>query len=212
MRASCGHVRAHLEQLVDLLLVLDDRRRRPRRWRSGRRTRRRPRPGRAAPGSRRATAPRASTRTAAAGSRRSRRGAGRAAGPASARPPASASHQRGERAPGERLPDAELLLAQRRRVGRAAACSSRRRGKVVCTGCDGARRGAARRPKRVRRDFRKNLTPCCRSDDKLRDNTLGCIPLGRGALGSALDVDRAGEARDRASRCRPPPRRTTSIR
>ena len=39
------------------------------------------------------------------------------------------------------------------------------------------------------------LTPCCRSDDNLRDSTLRCIPRPHRTVG--LDVDGAGEARDR---------------
>jgi hypothetical protein len=84
-------------------------------------------------------------------------------------------HQLGERAPAERLPDAELLLAQRRRVRARGGVVEQEARKSRLHGCDG-RGKAPRRPKRWS-DFRKILTPCCRSDDKLRDNTLGCIPL-----------------------------------
>ena len=84
-------------------------------------------------------------------------------------------HQLGEGAPGERLPDAELLLAQRRRVRARGGVIEQEAREGRLHRCE-ERGKAPRRPKRWS-DFRKILTPCCRSDDKLRDNTLGCIPL-----------------------------------
>ena len=79
----------------------------------------------------------------------------------------------GEVAPAERLPDAELLLAQRRRVGSRRGMLEQESGERGLHGSKGPR------PERCA-DFRKLLTPSCRSDDKLRDSTLGCIPLRSG--------------------------------
>ena len=209
MCASRGHCGAHLEQLVDLLLVLDDREGDLGVADREDDTRRPPRPGRAAPGSRRATAPRASPRRGAAGSRRSRRGARRAAG----RPRPGRRRARA-RAPRARSRSASARCRSPSRAapaptGGGAAWSSSRRGKVGDTinlSNEGER---TRRALRVSRDSRKILTPSCRSADNLRDNTLRCIP--RPEPPQAL-IETVPVKLDTAVSSPPDSGRTTSIR
>ena len=101
----------------------------------------RPRPGTAAPGSRRATAPRASSRTGAAGSRRSTTMCSpRLQARPRRRPQASARTSSASARQLERLPDAEFLLAQRRRVGpRARRARAAVAGRWSARVADGAR-------------------------------------------------------------------------
>jgi hypothetical protein len=80
------------------------------------------------------------------------------------------AHQRRQRRPGQRLPDAVFLLAQRRRVGPRRACSSIRRGNVVCTRAPWA--GVPHR--QVSTGFMSQaLTSGCRCDDNLRVTRTG---------------------------------------
>ena len=199
---------AHLDHLVDLLLVLDDRESDLGIARSGTRTRSRRHPGRAAPASRRAPASPASPHRAAAGSRRSRPGAGRACSPASARPQAIA---RTSAASSLQLSVCQMPKSFSRNAGaegRRVAWSSRRRGKVGDT-INLSNEGRRARGPRVNRDSRKILTPSCRSDDNLRDNTLGCIP--RPARRQAL-IETVPVKLDTAVSPPPGSGRTTSIR
>jgi hypothetical protein len=182
MCASCGHLLAQLEHLVDLLLVLDD----------GKRTSALligktysvpPRPGTAAPAPRPAPARPASRRTGAAGSRRSPprgRRASRRARPCR-RP---AAHQRAS-APGQRLPDAVFLLAQRRRIGRASRARA-----------TGGERWSApmvswAMPAVI---VGKALTPTCRCDDNPRVSLTGISPMPSTSFPSASDAARCGVA------------------
>ena len=88
------------------------------------------------------------------------------------------AHQRGEAAPVERLPDAEFLLAQRRRTRPPAPRVRAGDGERSF-----ARRASAEAARRTRARADATLGKICRavgrSIGNLRDSTLGCIPWMR---------------------------------
>ena len=117
--------------------------------------------------------------------------------------------QRRELAPGERLPDAEVLLAQRRRRRAASGVVEQEAGKGRRHDQSFERRQPRAGRPRVSPDSRKILTSSCRSADNLRDNTLGCIP--RPAPRQAL-IETVPVKLDTAVSPPPASGRTTSMR